>query len=117
MKVSELPISIQEDLTNERQRLAGTTRHNNELFVAYSKNGRHYLFARRTYFRGGASHWLVKYGKTAIKARPDLNGNIEYHIGFGTAFKKTFNGIEIPVALHYKKEIVCLATSIGIFNI
>lgn len=127
MKFSELPIDVQNALSEDKQKLHEKRVNDAYNIRLYSKDGSRYIFAKREQSAfsndkgvympfGGGSVWRIQYGAVQFRSyRNPLNG-IEYELCNGKTFGQSKNGTVIPKTLSSKKEVCDLIKAIGIFD-
>lgn len=128
MKISELPIEVQNQLAEERKALANKVSHDGYSVMLYNADGTRYFSARR-YQRmwandkgaympfGGGSYWKVLYGCVQFAKFKNPVGEWDYHLIDGKTYGKSANGTVIPSQVETKKDVMAIAKAIGIFNI
>lgn len=128
MKISELPIEVQEQLAADRMVLANKVSSDGYSVMLYNTDGTRYFSARRyqrawsndrgAYMHfGGGSYWKVTYGSVQFARRKNPVGEWEYELVNGKQYGKSSNGTVIPTQVETKKEVMAIAKAIGIFNI
>lgn len=127
MNIQELPQEIQEYLLEERTHLHEKCVNNAYNILLYSQDGTRYFRARRVQQAwckngkfmpfGGGSSWLCSYGAVQWNTRSNSLLGREYFWEFGKKYTKSSNGTIVTPQVATKKEAICIAKKIGIFNI
>ncbi len=128
MKISELPLEVQNQLVQKRVELSNKRINTAYRVELYNSDGTRYFMASRicqswnndrgAYMPfGGGTYWLISYGVVQWATRKDPLGGNAYELCNGKEYSKSRNGTEIPKRLSTKKEALALINSIGIFQI
>lgn len=128
MKLSELPVEVQQQLAQQRAELSGKRINTAYRVELYNVDGTRYFEAARVsqpwsndkgaYMPfGGGTYWTIRYGAVQWAIRKDPLGGKAYELCNGKQYTKSLNGVEIPARLNTKKEVLALVKKIGIFTL
>ena len=120
MKFNELPVKVQEKLTQERAEAHITWKRNDAYNVRFTnKEGTRCFEATREQtvnapygiVLSSSSVWVVSHYSINVKVLGGLCP--QYILSVGQKFNKSFNGTEIPQYVSTKAEVLKIAKSIG----